>query len=69
MIQEQDLKDFLEVNPDLSGMVKSIITLSLVGETLTTPIFSRTDAIGSLMRKKINHITSPLLSELASLRK
>lgn len=68
-MQFDALKEFLEEFPELSGMVKSIITLSLIGESLTSPIFSRTDAIGSLMRKKIDHITSPLLNEIASLRK
>ena len=66
--QFEELKDFLEKYPELSEMVKSIIILSLIGESLTSPIFSRTDAIGSLMRKKIDHITSPLLKEISILK-
>lgn len=67
--QFEDLRVILESYPELSDMVKSIITLSLIGESLTSPVFSRTDAIGSLMRKKIDHITSPLLNEISILKK
>ena len=67
--QFDELKIFLDKFPELSAMVKSIITLSLIDESLTSPVFSRTDAIGSLMRKKIDHITSPILKEISSLRK
>ena len=66
--QFEDLKVILETFPELSNMIKSIITLSLIGESLTSPVFSRTDAIGSLMRKKIDHITSPILKEISLLR-
>ena len=67
-IQLDDLKAVLELSPKLSSFIKATITLSLVGESLTSPVFSRTDAIGSLMRKKINHLTVPLLTEIAVLR-
>ena len=66
--QFEDLKVILETFPELSNMIKSIITLSLIGESLTSPVFSRTDAIGSLMRKKIDHITIPILKEISLLR-
>ena len=65
--QFDQLKVFLQHFPELSNVAKSIITLSLINESLTGPIFSRTDAIGSLMRKKIDHITSPLLNEISFL--
>ncbi len=67
--QHEDLKVFLKSFPELSRMVKSIVILSLIGESLINPVFSRTDAIGSLMRKKISHITSPMLNEISMLRK
>lgn len=67
-MQFEDLKVILETFPELSNMIKSIITLSLIDESLTSPVFSRTDAIGSLMRKKIDHITSPILKEISLLR-
>ena len=68
-MQVDELKDFLEISPELSRMIKPIFILSLLGESLLSPVFSRTDAIGSLMRKKIDHITSPLLNEISGLMK
>lgn len=67
-MQYEDLRVFLENFPELSSIAQSVIVLSLIDESLTTPIFSRTDAIGSLMRKKIDHITSPILKEISNLR-
>ena len=68
VMQIDDLKILLEVNPDFSKIIKSILILSLIDESILTPVFSRTDAIGSLMRRKISHITEPLLAELSTLR-
>ena len=66
--QYDDLKIILKISPELLPIVKAIIILSLIDECLLSPVFSRTDAIGSLMRKKIDHITSPLLKEISVLR-
>ena len=66
--QTDELKEVIDISPELSSIVKSAFVLSLIDEPLLTPIFSRTDAIGSLMRKKIDHITSPILKELSVLR-
>lgn len=65
--QFDDLKAILKAFPELSPFIRSIIILSLVDENLLTPVFSRTDAIGTLMRKKISHITTPLIQELSVL--
>ena len=65
--QVEELKNVLKVAPELTDLIKSILVLSLLGESLLSPIFSRTDAIGSLMRKKIAHITTPLLKEITGL--
>ena len=66
--QVEDIKIILEILPELSLVIKSIIVLSLIDEPLVNPVFSRTDAIGSLMRKKLDHIVSPLLKEISILR-
>ena len=66
--QFYDLKELLEEIPEVSAIVKSILVLSLIDESLLTPVFSRTDAIGSLMRRKLEHIISPLLTEISNLR-
>lgn len=66
--QFDDLKDIIESDHLLLPIYKSMLILSLIDESLLTPVFSRTDAIGSLMRRKIDHIISPLLKEIISLR-
>ncbi|MFV1985153.1 MAG: DsrS, partial [Thiohalomonadales bacterium] len=66
--QFDDLKDIVGSNQLLLPVYKSMLILSLIDESLLTPVFSRTDAIGSLMRRKIDHIISPLLKEIVSLR-
>ena len=66
--QTDDLKGVLNLAPELSAILKSISTLSLIDEPLLTPVFSRTDAIGSLMRRKIEHITSPLIDMILVLK-
>lgn len=67
-VQIDDLKEVLSVSSDLSDLIKAIFVLSLLRESLLTPVFSRTDAIGSLMRKKIDHIISPLQKQISILR-
>lgn len=37
-------------------------------DAVSTPIFARTDAIGSLMRKKLGPVTAPLFERLSILR-
>jgi hypothetical protein len=65
--RSDELKELLDVIPELLPAVKSIFVLSLVDESLLSPVFSRTDAIGSLMRRKLEHIINPLLMEVAVL--
>jgi hypothetical protein len=69
-------------NPDVSKVLEAldghadkakrylcaITVLSCLSVKLVNPIFSRSDAIGTVMRKKIKHITDPVLAELQVLR-
>lgn len=68
-MQTEELKQLLQLNPAVKSLLRSIFIFSLLDETLLTPVFSRTDAIGSLMRKKIAHIVNPLLNEISNIRK
>lgn len=67
--QYEELKNIKKNMPDMSSIVRSILVLSLIDEPLLTPVFSKTDAIGSLMRRKLEHITTPLLKEINNLQK
>lgn len=66
-MQNDALKEILDIAPELNSLVKTSLVLSLINESLLLPVFSRTDAIGSLMRRKLEHIISPLLVEISIL--
>jgi len=54
----------LEVRKYLGAM----ITLACLSVKLVNPVFARTDAIGTVMRKKIKPITDPVVEQLQILR-
>lgn len=58
----------LNADPELGGHVRAMLVLSMIGEQLVAPVFGLTNAIGSVMRKKIEPITTPLLEQFALLR-
>jgi hypothetical protein len=44
-----------------------MLVLSMLDEALLNPVFSRTDAIGTVMRKKLKPVTEPVQEQLAIL--
>jgi hypothetical protein len=54
--------------PECRDDVRAMLALSWVGEALVNPIFSRTDAIGSVMRRKIAPVTQLLQQQFDQLR-
>jgi hypothetical protein len=54
--------------PGLEGYVRSILFLSSISVELLNPIFARTDAIGSGMRRKIRPLTERIFHHLSVLR-
>lgn len=55
------LNAVLEQVPELSRELEAMLALSMVSELVVNPIFARTDAIGTLMRKKLEPVSGPLL--------
>ncbi len=55
--------EFPELKPDLRAM----LVLSRLGYGVVRPIFCRTTAIGSLMRRKLEPLTTPILQQMAVL--
>ncbi len=47
---------------------QAMLILSAIGEHLVAPVFAHTDAIGTVMRRKLEPITQPLLQQIAILR-
>lgn len=65
---EPHLAELLQTLPEAEALVRAALSLSAVGERLVAPVFARTDAIGTVMRRKLEPITQPLLKQLAVLR-
>ena len=45
-----------------------MLFLALVDEAIITPIFAHTDAVGSVMRKKLEPVAQPIQQRFAVLR-
>jgi hypothetical protein len=64
----EDLQAVLDLLPGYRAHLQAMMSLSGYCEELTFPVFGQTDAIGSVMRKKIEHLTQPLKQQLMILR-
>lgn len=58
------LANLLSVVPELEPEVRAMLFLAHFDEAVILPIFSLTDAVGSVMRKKIAHISEPMLVQI-----
>ncbi|MGC1955864.1 MAG: hypothetical protein WA970_25515, partial [Gammaproteobacteria bacterium] len=61
----------VELHSTIPGMGKEVhamLVLSMVDEPLVNPIFSRTDAIGTVMRRNLKPVFEPLQRQLDILR-
>ena len=53
--------------PALGPQLEALLFLGQVGEAMLDPIFGRTDAVGSVMRKRLEPVTVPLRAALRTL--
>lgn len=51
--------------PQAYEYIYAILYLSMLSETLLDPVFGVTDSIGSVMRKRIKHLTDPIMEQLS----
>ena len=58
---------FAEI-PEAQSLVESLFVLSCCGEQLVAPIFARTDAVGSVMRRKLEPVISPITAHIGRLQ-
>ncbi|GMR08917.1 MAG: hypothetical protein BMS9Abin26_1927 [Gammaproteobacteria bacterium] len=65
--QENDLAAIVQAVPQLASECRAMAVLGQVNEQVVLPVFACTDAMGSVMRKKLEPITGPLRKELNSL--
>jgi len=57
----------LEAMPEARDWIQAMFLLSMVSEQLVAPIFGLTDAIGTVMRRRIEPVSGPVLAQLAML--
>ena len=58
------LQAVLAAVPEMKDKIQAMLILSCLSVCLLNPVFSQTDAIGTMMRKKIQHITDPIVEQL-----
>ena len=63
-----DFKEAMSIDPAIIQYVKSMLVLSCLSVKLVNPIFSRSDAIGTVMRKKIKPIVEPIQAQINNLQ-
>jgi hypothetical protein len=64
-----EIKSVLQAVPEQAEKIRAMLVLSGYGEQLLFPVFGQTDAVGSVMRKKIKHLTDPLQQQISILRR
>ncbi len=62
------MKELLARMPGLRAHLKAMLSLSLVGEYILNPVLSTTDAMGTVMRRKLEPIIGPIETHYNILR-
>jgi len=65
---QQALATVLQALPGHVHHIRAMLFLGLLDEPVLDPVFSRTDAIGSVMRKKLKPVTGPVLQQIGCLK-
>ena len=66
--QPPALRELLAALPQSKPEICAMLVLSGTDQALAEPVFSRSTAVGSLMRKKLEPVVGPLLSQFSILR-
>ena len=67
-MQEGPLHELLAAVPALTAEIHAMLFLAQIDEAIVTPIFAHTDAVGSVMRKKLEPVLQPIQQQFAVLR-
>ena len=66
--ENNPLASLLHAVPDLRQEITAMLTFARINEEIIIPIFSKTTAVGSLMRTKLEPVTNPLRRQFFILR-
>jgi len=64
----QYLQALLDAFPEGENYIHAMLFLAMLAEPILDPVFSRTDAIGTVMRKKLQPVTEPINEQIRILR-
>lgn len=64
----QYLQALLDALPEEENCIHAMLFLAMLAEPILDPVFSRTDAIGTVMRKKLQPVTEPINEQIRILR-
>jgi hypothetical protein len=64
----QDLQALMRMLPGDEHYIRAMLFLARLCEPVLDPVFSRTDAIGTVMRKKLKPVTDPIHEQINTLR-
>ena len=64
----QYLQQLVQAHPGAVHHIRAMLVLALLGEAVLNPVFSRTDAIGTVMRKKLKPVTGPIQEQIDMLK-
>ena len=64
----EDVRALLAQHPDLRAPLQAMQVLACLSDRVVTPVFAHTDAIGTVMRRKLEPVTRPILEQFARLR-
>lgn len=65
---DEQLEALKKIVPESEPYLNAMMVLSGYCEELTFPVFGQTDAVGSVMRKRIKHLTDPIKEQTGILR-
>ncbi len=58
------LESLISVAPDVLPRIRAMLFLSMLNEPVIDPVFSITDAIGTVMRKKMKPVSEPIQQQI-----
>ncbi|MCK5091527.1 MAG: sulfur reduction protein DsrS [Gammaproteobacteria bacterium] len=64
---QQQLSELLQAVPELKKEINAMLVLAHAGERVVRPIFSRTDAVGSVMRRKLEPVSKLMMEQFSVL--
>ena len=67
MASSAEIDSLLTALPELTSQLHATITLSMLSEYLVAPIFGQSNAIGTVMRRNLKPVTTPILDRLSTL--